>query len=144
MGHGMSDDWTQLSKELGGAIVEALPVVVLWLDLNGRILYANPFFESLVGRPLASYKGSDWFSTFLPKRDREHIRKLFQASVEGESVDGNVNSIVTASGSERNIEWHARVTTQGEREGVVCIGKDVTNSLRLEAERQQIQKKLRC
>ena len=91
--------------ELAQGVLEAAPVVILLLDLEGAIEYVNPYFERLTGYRLDEVRGKDWFDTFLPVRDRERIRALFRRSRVGDSVSGNVNPIVTRRGEEREIEW---------------------------------------
>jgi PAS domain S-box-containing protein len=117
-----------LSADLAIGIVEVAPIVVLVIDREGSIEYVNPFFERLTGYALAEIRGKDWFGAFLPARDRERIRDLFHRSLAELPLAGNVNPIVTRTGEEREVEWHARVLRAGESAvtGLVAIGKDVT------------------
>ena len=130
---------------LAAAIVDAAPVIVLVLDPRGRIRYTNPYFEELTGKHLRETRGAEWFTTFLPERDHARIRELFADSIEGMEVRGNVNPIVTATGEEREIEWHARLHrgTDGEPEALICIGKDVTAEVAAMRRRQESEEKLR-
>lgn len=114
------------------AIVEAAPLLVLVLDLEGRIDYANPCFEALVGRSLADFAGADWFSTFLPVRDRERVRARFCAAIDGDRTRAFTNTIVTAEGEEREIEWHDQTLRgdAGRSRRLVCVGKDVSDERR--------------
>lgn len=134
-----------LDGALAAAIVEAAPMLVVILDREGRIDYANPFFEALVGRPLAEFAGADWSTTFLPARDRERARAcLAQVVAGGEPIRGHIHTIVTASGEEREIEWHDPYR-RCEDDGLlrlVCIGKDVTEERRSARARHELEQRL--
>jgi len=115
-------------QQIALQILKDAPVVILVLDLEGRIQHVNSFFERLAGYRLDEVRGRDWFDTFLPERDRERIRALFRQSREGEHVDGSVNAIVTRAGDERQIEWTDEFLrdNEGRAIGIVAIGQDVT------------------
>jgi PAS domain S-box-containing protein len=113
---------------LASAIIRTAPVVVLVLSLDGCIDYANPFFEELTGYRLDEVRGKEWFATFIPERDHELVRQIFRTSIEGAQVHSHINPIITSSGEEREIEWHAHVLRTKER-GLICIGADVTEHM---------------
>jgi len=115
--------------ELGAKVLEAAPVLIVLLDSQGAIQYVNPFFERLTGYRLDEIRGKDWFATFLPRRDRERLRAVFQQRFEGISVHGDVNSIVTRAGEERDIEWTDEVLrdARGHPTGLLAVGHDVTD-----------------
>ncbi len=133
-----------LDGALAAAIVEAAPMIVVLLDLEGRIDYANPFFEALVGQPLAEFAGQDWFTTFLPARDHERARTCFGQVCRGEPLLDPIHTIVTASGEEREIEWHdpyRRAVGDGPTR-LVCIGKDVTEARRSARARHGLEQRI--
>jgi two-component system, chemotaxis family, CheB/CheR fusion protein len=121
--------------ELNENIINTAHHIVLLLDAEGRILRFNRFMEQLTGWTLAEVQGRDWFKTFLPERDRQRIREVFQAALSGERVRAYVNPIVTRHGQEREIEWYDAPLTNadGELIGLLCTGQDVTE--RIQAER---------
>jgi hypothetical protein len=123
---------------LAQRVLQDAPVVILVLDLEGRIEHVNPFFERLTGYRLDEVRGRDWFDTLLPERDRERIRALFGGSRGGEHVCGHVNPIVTRTGEERQIEWTDEFLrdNEGRATGILAIGQDVT-------ERKQAEEQLR-
>jgi two-component system, chemotaxis family, CheB/CheR fusion protein len=115
-------------NELNESIIDTAPFIVLGLDAEGGILRINRFMEQLAGWTQAEVQGRDWFETFLPERDREHIRNLFGRALSGERVRANVNPIVTKQGREREIEWYDAPLTDADGNviGLLCTGMDVT------------------
>lgn len=126
--HKNAEDALQREHDFTSNLVSTAPVIILLLDTQGMIQHVNPFFEQLSGYRLDEIKGKEWFSTFLPARDREGIRALFLAATQGVPTRGNVNPIVTRSGEERDIEWNdqAMHDAQGKVTSVLAIGLDVT------------------
>lgn len=118
-------------RQLALRVLHDAPVVILVLDLEGRIEHVNPFFERLTGHRLDDVRGKDWFAAFVPERDRDRIRALFEKSRAGEHVRGNVNPIVTHTGEERQIEWTDELLRdeEGRATGILAIGHDVTERL---------------
>ncbi|MGK2952044.1 MAG: MASE3 domain-containing protein [Thiobacillus sp.] len=121
------------------ALVDTARVIILLLDTRGMIQHVNPYFERLTGYPLAEIQGKEWFATFIPARDRERIRALFQQSIHETPVRGNANSIVIRSGEERQIEWNDQLLrdAHGAITGLLAIGLDVTRQRQLQAELHQ-------
>lgn len=114
-------------SQLGAQVLEAAPILILLLDSQGTIQYANPFFERLTGYRFDEIRGKDWCETFLPPRDRARLRAQFQQRFEGKSVRGNVNSIVTRAGEERDIEWTDEVLRDASAHPtLLAVGHDVT------------------
>jgi PAS domain S-box-containing protein len=118
----------QQERDFASSIVDTAPVIILLLDTRGSIQHVNPCFEQLTGYRLDEIKGKEWFSAFLPVRDQERIRALFNNAAGGVSTRGHINPIVLRSGEEREIEWHDQVLRDpgGSIKGLLAIGQDVT------------------
>ena len=112
------------------------------LDFEGRVVRYNRFFEEVSGYPLTEVQGESWFTTFLPPRNQERIRKAFARALRDIPTRGNVNSIVTRGGQERKIEWYSKTLrdAEGEITGVLATGHDITERLELEEQFRQAQK----
>ncbi len=132
----------QRQRDFAESLVDTAQAIVLVLDPAGRIVRFNRYMETLTGYSLEELQGRDWFTALLPERERDEIRRVYRASLEGEPVVGSVNAIVTRNGSEREIEWYD--TTLRDAEGVVigvlAVGLDVTERNRLEERFRQAQK----
>ena len=143
-------DHKQLEEELrkevafSKSLVDTAQVIVLVLDVEGRILQFNPYMEEISGYKLTEVKGKDWFDTFLPVEDHSKVRTLFQKAVSDIQVMGNVNPILTKGGYERQIEWYNRSLkdTYGNVVGVLAIGQDITERKQAEESRVQLNEHL--
>ena len=124
----------QRERDFAAGLIAAAPTIIVMLDLEGRISHVNPYFEKLAGCRLDEVRGKDWFETFLPERERERVRALFQSAVQGVPTRGNINPVVTRSGEEREIEWHDQTVRdeQGNVAALLAIGQDVTERRRVE------------
>ena len=123
-------------RDFAESLIDTAQVLVLVLDLEGRIVRYNPYMEQVTGYSLAEVQGKDWFNTFLPSRERAAIRELFRQAVGDAQTRGNVNPILTKDGAERQIEWYDKTLrgADGEVVGLLSIGQDVTDRQQLEQE----------
>jgi two-component system sensor histidine kinase/response regulator len=115
-------------RDFASTLVNTAPVIVLQLDTQGIIEYVNPYFEQITGYRLDEVSGKEWFRTFLPARDQDEIRALFLKAAHDVPTSGNVNSIITRSGEELEIEWYGQAIhdAQGKIISVLAAGQDVT------------------
>ncbi len=121
-------------RDFAEGLIATAPAIVLVLDRDGRIVRINPYMERLSGYRLEEVMGRDWFTTFLPERDRDRIRGVFQTALGGVSTRGNINPIVTKGGEERPIEWYDTILkdADGSVTGVLAIGQDITERIQAE------------
>jgi PAS domain S-box-containing protein len=129
---------------LAANLFEIAQVIVLILDTNGKIVRFNPYMEELSGYRLAEVQGKDWFTTFLPERDRERIRKIFLRAVNNIQTRGNVNPILTKDRRKRMISWYDKTMKDsgGKIIGLLCVGIDITKNLAADQESRQVHKEL--
>ena len=111
-------------RDLANSLIERAHLIVLVLDTEGRIVRFNPHMEKISGYSLQEVKGKNWFTTFLPKHDRNKIKELFKKSIDDVQTEGNVNLIVTKHGQECMIEWHDKTLkdSKGNTIGLMAIG----------------------
>jgi PAS domain S-box-containing protein len=121
-------------RDFAESLIETAQTIVLMLDPQGRIVRFNPYMEEISGYHLEEVQSKDWFTTFLPERDRGRIRELFLRAVSDIQTRGNVNPIVTKDGRERKIAWYDKTLkdTNGEVVGVLAVGQDITERIRVE------------
>ena len=131
-------------RDFSNGLIETAQAIVLVLDIEGRIVRFNPYLEEISGYTLAEVQGKDWFGTFLPERDRGHIRDVYQKALGEIRTNGNVNPIVTKDGREVVIEWFDKTlkNAQGGIQGLLTIGQDITERKRAEEALNRLKEEL--
>lgn len=131
----------RFERDFAERLIATAQMIVLVLDASGRIERYNPYMEQVSGRRLAEARGADWFTTFIPERDRERMRALWRDAVEAGQLRGHVSPIVTADGRERHIEWNTKTLLDGEGNliGLLCTGEDITDRIAAELELRELQ-----
>ncbi|TWU02459.1 ATP-binding protein [Stieleria varia] len=123
----------ELSQEqqFADQILSTAEAVVLVLDLQGKIIRFNPYYERIADWSLDELQGKDWFDACIPVRDHDRIREVFLLTADGLERSGIINPIITRSGQERQIRWSN--TTLKDKLGVtiavLAVGVDVTDFL---------------
>ena len=107
--------------------LDTTDVMMIALDLDGRITLANRYACSVLGWASYELLGSDWAETCLPARVRAAQKKKFRHLVGGD-VSVVENPVLTRSGEERLIEWRNTVLRDdtGQAIGTFSSGTDVT------------------
>lgn len=123
-------------RDFADGLVETAPVIILALDMEGRIVRFNRFMENLCGRRLEAVKGADWFETFLRPEAIPAARERFHASLGGKFTHGERFGILDADGREIMVEWFDTLLhdTEGNPAGLLAIGHDETELIRCEME----------
>jgi hypothetical protein len=113
------------------AVLNTAPVVVLVLDVEGRVQWANEHLERLTGYSAEDLVGEDWVERMVPSRDRKRIGELCWLIRHGEPSHGELNPIVRKDGGEVTVQWFNRLlkNEHGETESILCIGSDVTEKM---------------
>jgi two-component system cell cycle sensor histidine kinase/response regulator CckA len=108
-------------------------VILLALDLEGRITLLNRKGCSTLGWEERELLGRNWMDTCLPSRTRDVLRRSFHNLLAGD-LSYIENPVVTKAGEERMISWRNAQL----RDGAGCIigtlssGEDITERKRAE------------
>ena len=115
-------------RDFAESLIETAQAIVVVLDTAGRIVRTNPYLEELSGYQQDEIRGKDWFTTFVPERDRPRRREIFAQTMAGTKSRGFVDPIVTKSGASAPSTGRARRsrTPLGRTLGVLAIGHDIT------------------
>jgi sigma-B regulation protein RsbU (phosphoserine phosphatase) len=124
------------------ALLEALPDVVVVVDRNGCIVYANPALRSLLGHEPAALQGRP-LTVLVPEHLRTAYAVGFTRLLSDEpglpAARTTQIPVLHANGSEVTVEITlSRLDDQGDGDGTVVGGvmvgvlRDVSTSLRLE------------
>ncbi|HTA88719.1 MAG TPA: PAS domain S-box protein [Polyangiaceae bacterium] len=130
------------SEERVRAFVENALDVILVLDREGKVLYASPSIERLLGRAVADVVGKNWFAWVAPG-DLESARtRLQQAVTENEPVLAQLR-FLHENGQERYVEVVGRPAFEIRGVGGVIINaRDVSDRVRAENERAELEESL--
>jgi two-component system cell cycle sensor histidine kinase/response regulator CckA len=137
-----AEDALRESERRARTLFETVHLIVLGLDVQGRIDYVNPFFLQLTGYTREEVLGQPWIERFLPAAQQAELLSVFHGLIEGEVHPYHQNAIVTKSGEERRIAWsNTRLRDLGGRPiGTLSIGEDITEQRRLEEQLRHSQK----
>ncbi len=132
------------SGERFRSVVENTDIFVAELDARGNILLFNRAAEKITGYDSAEVLGQAYVPLFIPERERERVAAIYRDILGGKAANEFVNAIRTKDGGERTLSWHTKAFfgAGGEIRGIVGMGVDVTDRLRMEKEREILRNNL--
>ena len=123
-----------LAKDYTERLIQTANVLVVELDVAGRVKRINAAAERITGYLVGELIGRPWFETLVP---RDRYPKFWQDAeklLSTNSIDRFQNPIVCKSGEVRHIHWCNSQIFEGKRVvGTLSIGIDVTNQVQMEA-----------
>ena len=124
----------QESNRRWNSLLDNVQLIVIGLDVNGNVDYANPFFLQLTNYIESEVLGKNWFNNFLPDSQQNSVEICFQEVIEENFHPHYQNAIITKSGEERIISWSNTLlrNAQGNPIGTISIGEDITERYKLE------------
>jgi len=129
------DTDAQIKRYLVDELIDLARVIVLVLNPQGKIVFANPYLEETTGYSRAELKGHDALETLIPEGKRLELNNLLaEALTDGEGRKGIV-PLLTKTGAERFIEWwfgRPLKNTRGRLIGLLLSGHDITERMRAE------------
>ncbi|HEV8241061.1 MAG TPA: ATP-binding protein [Thermoanaerobaculia bacterium] len=127
-------------------LIETANVLVVEIDIAGRLLRANRCFEQTTGWTRAELQDDGWLERLQPP-DRfpaatADVRRYLREGRWPREVDA---PLLTRDGEERTISWRNSAVRdeKGRVIGTLSVGADVTDKLRAIAEREKLQESLR-
>ncbi|MEX1185738.1 MAG: response regulator [Gemmatimonadaceae bacterium] len=130
---------TALLKERDAAqrYLDNAQVILLALDLEGRITLVNQYAYEMLGWSAEELIGRSWVDCCLPEHTREEMRAKFQTIVSGDlpvtaAMLGKLgtieNPVIDRTGRERLIEWRSTLLRDdmGTVIGTFSSGTDIT------------------
>jgi PAS domain S-box-containing protein len=116
-------------------VLETVDLVVGQIDLDGRLTYVNEYLVRLSGWTRDELIGRSWLAVFQTGGDE------FLAAVRrGDFPSHDTSRILLRTGERRDIEWTnvGLYDDHGNLTGVVGVGRDVTDELRVEREVREL------
>lgn len=124
----------RLERDRAQGYLDLAAVILLGLDLDGRIRLINKRGCELLGYEEPELLGRNWFENCLREDDRAPIGRMFDKLVRGEMELPEIseNWVVTRAGGRRMISWKNSVirNESGEIIGTLSSGEDVTDRRR--------------
>jgi PAS domain S-box-containing protein len=109
-------------------VLDTVQALILGLHPDGSVAFFNDHCEQITGWSRKEALGKDWFTNFLPERQRPPVRAVFRDLIEAVEENEYENPILTRCGEERIVAWHNTVLRDelGEVALVLATGIDVT------------------
>lgn len=109
-------------------LVNHAGMLVIKLDLEGRLIWCNQVFATATGRELSEFQGRDWVEEFVPVEERGATRALCREMTGRRNGEAHTKPLITRHRGIRYVEWfHSDLKDeQGRPVGILCIGRDVT------------------
>lgn len=119
-------------------------VMLLALDVQGRITLINRKGCELLGYTEAELLGQDWLARFVPQASNAQVRSMFAEHLAGQIHEYAENWIVQRSGEQRLIAWQNTLlrNAAGQVTGTLSSGMDITERHRLEQALRESQQRL--
>ena len=116
------------------SLLNTAQLLVVELNLEGNVEYANPFFLQLTGYRAEEVCGQNWFDGFLSPGQKQSAKICFREVLERNFQIHYQNPILTKAGEERMIAWNNTLLrdASGQPIGTISIGEDVTERYQLE------------
>ena len=126
--HPRREDEFRQERELALAFMDTAEVLVVVLDLEGRIVRFNRRCEQTTGYAFEEVEGQPFWQLFLAPEESEAVQDVFRSLRESDSPSQYENDWLAKDGSRRRITWSNTIltNTEGAVEYVLAIGIDVT------------------
>ncbi|MBE9200951.1 MULTISPECIES: response regulator [unclassified Nodularia (in: cyanobacteria)] len=116
------------------AVIDTASVLVVVLDLQGRIVRFNQACEQTTGYSFNEVSNRHFWNLFLIPEEVEPVKAFFEQIANGQKIKDYNNYWVTKSGNRRLIAWtnaHLK-DEQGNIEYIIATGIDITERQRAE------------
>jgi PAS domain S-box-containing protein len=121
-------------RDRAQSYLDIADVILLALDLQGRVTLINRKGCSTLGWEESELLGRKWIETCLPAATREQIRVCFHNVLAGDQSYIQ-NPVLTKEGEERMIGWRNSLLrdSAGAVIGTLSSGEDITERLKFES-----------
>ncbi len=113
-------------------------VIIIAIGSDGRVILINKKGCEVLGYQAGDVIGKDWFDNFIPQKERDAVRNIFNLLMDSKLEMGRYyeNIIVNKNGEERLISWNNTIMTdnRGKITGTLSSGEDITEKKKAEAE----------
>jgi PAS domain S-box-containing protein len=129
----------QAAKEYAENLIQTANVLVVGLDVNGKITAFNETAEHVTGYSRAEIKDRDWLEALAPGSRYPEARAGFERLVKDGLPRNFEHPLLTKSGEERYVVWQNSEVREGGRVvGSISFGMDITERKRAEEKSLQL------
>jgi PAS domain S-box-containing protein len=126
-------------KELAENYLDIAGVIIVALDLHGKITLLNKEGYNILGYSSGKLLGKNWFDTCIPKKERSNLLRVFKEEILPSKKKGFFeyeNYVLTKSGKERLILWKNSLIKNklGKVIGTLSSGEDITDKKQIQEE----------
>lgn len=110
-------------------VLENINLMGIMLDLEGRITFCNDYLLKVTGFTRKEVMNQRWIRTFIPIRERENVKNIFDKSVKESGQPYQFECrMITKDGNQLIVSWHNTIIKGKKDEiiGVTGIGNDIT------------------
>jgi len=139
-----AEEAVRRQRDFAESLLNTAPLMVLVLDLDGRILRMNHYLENVTGYRGEEVQGSDWCGLLMPETSTAEAHAELRRAIAGESWVDRVLPVLTRAGEKRLVEWSCRAIPddQGRPIALLAIGRDITDRRRAEEEVERQRRQL--
>jgi len=132
----------QREKEFSKMIIETADVLIVTLDLEGKITLFNKKAEEVTGYTRSEVMGKDFIKVLIQERYKADFAKMFKDILENKAVSPHDLIVLTKNGEERIIFSRGSPlrNNEGKIIGLLGIGGDVTEMRKMEEKLIQSEK----
>jgi two-component system cell cycle sensor histidine kinase/response regulator CckA len=141
-----TDEATSEAREAGRrlrALLETVGIAGIILGRNERVEFCNAWLAEALGLPSESIIGRSWLDSFVPARERESVRQVFEAGFNtGQWPAIHEYSLECRPERKPELCWYhtSLRDVSGAIIGVASLGIDQGQQKRLEAQVEQARK----
>jgi len=128
----------QEEMEFRRLLVDASPIYFTVVNRQGQTTMMNKSMLGALGYEWEEIREVDYIKTFVPEREQSEFLKVIEGEFEHNKIPISENHILTKTGQELLVEWHASPIKNSEDkiEFIFAYGVDITE--RKEAEQYLI------
>ena len=120
-------------------LLDSIQLLVVEIDEEERIAFMNPFAVKVSGYPAGEMVGRSYLE-FVNPEEHEEIKSAVDQGLGGSPASDNERTLITRDGQKRVIRWRSVVLrdADGEPEGLLSVGADVTERRDSEAQLERV------
>lgn len=115
----------RVERDRAQRYLDTAEVILLALDMEGRITMVNRYACSVFGWTAEELEGRDFIETCVPSRIRDETRQKLGRVLSGPDSSVVDNAIITRSGEERLVEWRNTLLRDSEGRVVSTLSSGI-------------------